>query len=234
MTASVLSVRTHVPGAGRSSRGRAVLSRLAIGGVMAATFAGCTAAQKAGQSSSYLIIQALEGASGATPDKMGATLSSDVQTLVKQSVDGKDVLVPTIYADPGRVIFRLGLKDPGTADSPTKPSSANFITVNRYRVNYIRTDGRNTPGVDVPYGFDSAITATVTADVITAGLTLVRIQAKQEAPLMPLVARGGALAISTIAEVTFYGTDQSGREVSATGRIDVTFADWGDPASGGK
>ena len=37
------------------------------------------------------------------------------------------------------------------------------------------------------------------------------------------------IVISTIARVTFYGHDQTGREVSATGNIDVTFANFGDP-----
>jgi hypothetical protein len=196
---------------------------------LVAPVVGCGTVATSGESSSYLIVQSLQGASGAEPDKLSSTLSSDVLTLVKRQVGGQQVLIPTIYEDMGRVIFRLGMKNPGTADNPTKPSSANFITVNRYRVNYIRTDGRNTPGVDVPYGFDSAMTATVTADVITADLSLVRIQAKQESPLRPLVGAGGAIAISTIAEVTFYGADQAGREVSVTGRIAVNFADWGDP-----
>lgn len=185
--------------------------------------------QKAGQSSSYLIVQSLQGASGAESDKFGSTLSSDVVTYVKRQIDGKEVLVPTIYEDAGRVTFRLGLKDPGTTEAPTVPSSTNFITVNRYRVHYVRTDGRNTQGVDVPYGFESAMTATVTDDVTTAGLTLVRIQAKEEAPLRLLAGGGGAIAITTIAEVTFYGFDQAGREVSVVGRIGITFADWGDP-----
>ena len=44
--------------------------------------------------------------------------------------------------------------------------------------------------------------------------------------------KSGAKAISTIAQITFYGTDQAGREVSASGNIGVTFADWGDPDSG--
>ena len=35
--------------------------------------------------------------------------------------------------------------------------------------------------------------------------------------------------ISTLAEVTFYGTDQAGRDVVATANISVNFADWGDP-----
>jgi hypothetical protein len=29
--------------------------------------------------------------------------------------------------------------------------------------------------------------------------------------------------------VTFYGHDQTGREVSVTGNIDVSFANYGDP-----
>jgi hypothetical protein len=29
--------------------------------------------------------------------------------------------------------------------------------------------------------------------------------------------------------VTFYGTDQAGNEVQATGSISVNFSDWADP-----
>ena len=47
--------------------------------------------------------------------------------------------------------------------------------------------------------------------------------------LKQLAGGGGALAISAIAEVTFYGSDQAGHEVSVVGRIGVNFADWGDP-----
>ena len=59
---------------------------------------------------------------------------------------------------------------------------------------------------------------------------LVRVQAKLEAPLMR-AARGcgGSAVISTIAEVTFYGQDQTGRESRCTGNIGVNFADWADP-----
>jgi hypothetical protein len=224
MTAVAKSLRSLVPG-------RRAAVRLACYAAVTASLAGCTAGQKAGESSSYLIIQSLQGASGAEPEKLASTLASDVVTNVKTQVDGKEVLVPTIFDDAGRVTFRLALKDPGTSDSPTVPSSSNFITVNRYRVHYVRTDGRSTPGVDVPYDFESAMTATVTDDVTTAGLSLVRIQAKMEAPLKLLAGGGGAVAITTIAEVTFYGYDQAGREVSVMGRIGITFADWGDPES---
>ena len=60
-------------------------------------------------------------------------------------------------------------------------------------------------------------------------LELVRVQAKQEPPLRNLRGGGGALAISTIADVTFYGRDMSGRDVSASASISIVFADWADP-----
>ena len=101
------------------------------------------------------------------------------------------------------------------------------MTVTRYRVVDRRTDGHNTPGVDVPFPFDSAVTVTVTGDGGSAGFQLVRTSAKQEAPLRPLV--NNPDIISTIADVTFYGRDMSGRDVSATASISIVFADWADP-----
>jgi hypothetical protein len=208
-------------------RPRAGATALALAAAVA-FHAGCTSTQTDGVSPSYLIVNSLEAASGAEPDDFGGTLASDVITLVSSgSGTGK---VATVFADLGEVNFSLGLKDPGSATSPTVPSTSNFITVDRYHVQFIRADGRNTPGVDVPYAFDGAFTVTVSGSGATASLTIVRIQAKEEAPLRALAGNGGAQAISTIAEVTFYGHDQAGREVSAVARISVNFADWGDPS----
>ena len=111
--------------------------------------------------------------------------------------------------------------------SPAAPSELNWVTVTRYRVVYRRTDGRNTPGVDVPFPFDSAVTVTVTGDGGSAGFQLVRTSAKQEAPLRPLV--NNPDIISTIADVTFYGRDQAGNDVSVTGSIGIDFGNFGDP-----
>lgn len=209
------------------------LSRTLTAGALAtllATLPGCTSAVRTDSANSYLIIDALEAAAGVKPDTFGGNLSSDVVTNVKKDVGGTQVYVPTIFEDVGKVTFRLGMKDPGTTTTPTAPSSANYITVTQYHVNYVRADGRNTPGVDVPYPFDGGLTVTVGASTATAGMTLVRIQAKLEAPLRAMVGGSGAVAISTIAEVTFYGKDQMGREVSVMGKISVNFADWGDPS----
>jgi hypothetical protein len=102
--------------------------------------------------------------------------------------------------------------------------------------------------VDVPYAFDGGMTGTVRIGTqLSLNFVLVRAQAKLEAPLVVLqglyaidptngnVVRigggGGAVIISTIAEVTFYGHDQAGNQVSVTGTISVNFADWADPSS---
>ena len=180
----------------------------------AAVSASCTSAVRQGEGSSYLIIDSLRGVEGQSGEE-GATLRSDVEALVK--------MVPTIFEDGGRVTFRLGLKDPLASVSPN-----NFITVTRYRVEYARTDGRNRPGIDVPHPFDGAFTATVGDSTTTVGFTLVRLQAKKEPPLIGLRGGGSQFAISTIATVTFFGTDQTGRAASASGKISIAFADWAD------
>jgi hypothetical protein len=58
---------------------------------------------------------------------------------------------------------------------------------------------------------------------------MVRHQAKLEAPLRAMAFGGGRLFISTIARVTFYGSDLAGNEVQAVGTISVSFGDYGDP-----
>lgn len=209
---------------------RARGARMLLLSVAMATAAGCTQAQiDNGTSPSYLIVTQMTAASGATPADFGGVLQSDVITLVRTTIDGDEVLLPTIFEDFAQIEFDLGLKDPGTPGSPTRPSSANFITIDRYRVDYFRADGRNVPGLDVPYGFDGAVTLTVIGPGSGTTFALVRNQAKSEAPLKALANGGSAVAISAIARVTFFGRDQAGREVTAQAQISVHFADWGDP-----
>jgi hypothetical protein len=195
---------------------------LRLGAVVGLGFAtaSCGTVARQGTASSFLVIKALEAASGAEPGVFGGTLSSDVVTVVKSS--------PTIFNDLGRAQFTLALKDPGSPESPAGPSQANWITVEWYHVRYIRSDGRNTEGKDVPYSFDNGVTATVTSEDTTVGFMLVRNQAKMEAPLSALAANG--LVVSVIAEVTFYGHDQTGRTVSVVGNIGISFANFGDPS----
>jgi hypothetical protein len=60
---------------------------------------------------------------------------------------------------------------------------------------------------------------------------LVRHVAKEESPLVQLKFYSGNTppVISTISDVTFYGRDQVGNEVSVTGSILIDFGDFADP-----
>ena len=197
-----------------ATRRRAVLGAALV--AAATVLPGCTSQQMQGASSSYLIVDALNGSAGSTDD-FGGQLESDVLSATG------------VVSDLGQVDLRLGLKDPGSTTSPSTPTSANFVTVTRYHVKYVRSDGRNTQGVDVPYEFDGAASVTVrdTAAVSTLVITLVRAQAKLEAPLLALRNQGGQVVLTAIAEVTLFGKDQAGRDVSALAKISVTFADFG-------
>jgi hypothetical protein len=188
---------------------------------------GCGDLVTQGRSPAQLMVVSLEAAPGAHPQDLASTLLSDIITNVEQTVGGQQVSVPTVFNDVGAVTFALVLKNQGDPASPAAPSQLNQVTVTRYRVVYRRTDGRNTPGVDVPFSFDSAITLTVPADgTATTGFQIVRHSAKQEAPLAALGTNPDV--ISTIAEVTFYGRDQVGNDVSATGTIGIDFGNFAD------
>jgi hypothetical protein len=182
--------------------------------------AGCGQANQ-GPSPSQLIITVLEAGSGRAgpPSVFTGTLLSDVI----------DHNTNSVFDDFARVTMNLHLKDGGVPGILATPTALNDITIRRYHVAYRRADGRNTPGVDVPYPFDSAVTFTVFAG--QGGVSvfeLVRHVAKAEAPLASLA--NNFTVISTITDVTFYGQDQAGNNATITGSIGVNFGDFADPA----
>ena len=190
--------------------------------------AGCGDLARQGRSPVQIVINSLQAAPGAEPTEMATLLLSDVITSVTRTVSGQAVEVPTVFNDVGEVTMSLILKDPGQPGIAAAPSTLNQVTISRYRVVYRRTDGRNTPGVDVPFPFDSAVTFTVPADgSVTSGFEIVRVTAKNEAPLTAL--RRGVEMISTIAEVTFFGRDMAGNDISVSGTIGINFGDFADP-----
>ena len=202
---------TTPPASARTMRAAALILLAGATGLLS----GCSETVRTGQSPAYLVLQRLEGSSGA-----GA--SGTFQSVLRSDVLTKG----SIVEDNGRVTLNIALKD---ITNPTGPTSNNLITLNRYRVEYRRTDGRNTPGEDVPYAFEGAIGMTVNEQPTSAVFTLVRAQAKLEKPLVTLAgSNGGALIISTIADVTFFGKDQTGRDVTVTGSMSINFADWAD------
>jgi hypothetical protein len=204
------------------------VTRIAAAALLAAAASGCGDLARQGRSPVQVVIQTLQGAPGNATDTMGNPLLSDVETLVTQPAPcSAERPCVTFFNDVGEVTMSLILKDPGAPGVPASPTELNQVTFTRYRVVYRRSDGRNTPGVDVPQPIDAALTFTVPASgTVTAGFELVRNIAKREAPLLALVINGNIL--STVADVSFFGKDQAGNEISATGSLTVNFGNFAD------
>jgi hypothetical protein len=183
----------------------------AAAGVLALASASCGEVARTGRAPVFLIIDSMSAAAGEGTDFSGFLLS-DVQT-------GGGV-----FNDNGRAQFRIALKNPGTATGPLGPTTLNEVTLTR-------SDGRNQQGVDIPYEFDGGLTVTVGAQQsATATFILVRHTAKREAPLRNMWDGGGMRLLNVIAEVTFFGRDQAGNEITAVGNISITFGDFADPS----
>jgi hypothetical protein len=186
----------------------------------------CGDVARTGSSPVYLVIDSLQGIRGGPQAGTPAgVLISDVLTNVTQPAPCAPTSpCPTIFGDSGTVVLRAPLKDIGQSLAPT---TNNEVTINRVHIEYIRADGRNVQGVDVPFAFDGAITGTVPAGGnVTLGFELVRNAAKQEPPLAQLASSPNI--ITTIARVTFYGQDRVGNNISVTGQIQVNFGNFGD------
>ena len=190
--------------------------------LLAAVTAGqvsCGSVVRDGRSSVYLVVDSLVAKRAGSSDPEGGTLLSDVVTK------------GSTFNDVATVTLRMSPKDIGPTGT-TQPSLNNEVTINRYRVVYRRADGRNTPGVDVPYGFDGAATGTIpVGGTLKLGFELVRHIAKEESPLIQLRFANGNTppVISTITDVTFYGRDQVGNELNVTGLMLINFGDFADP-----
>ncbi len=149
-----------------------------------------------GNGSSYLIVDLLQAAPGATPAVFSSMLSSSVSSATD---------------DIGKVTLRMALRDTVSGLTPT---DANAITITGYHVDFVP----NTPGAAVPSSFDGSLTGTITSASTSLTFVLVRSQAKSAAPLAGLAA-----PLFTAANVTFYGHDQTGHAVSVMVSISVTF-----------
>jgi len=203
------------------------LVRALAGVLIVGTAAGCGSEMlRTGRAPVFLVVESVSTSSGGGTGSDGSFLLSDVQQLVDQTVNGVTVQVATVFNDNASIGLRV---EPKSQNVETVVTPLNAVTLTRYHVEFKRADGRNTPGVDVPYGFDGGLGVTIQPNTSgTIAFELVRHQSKLEPPLKNLVGTGGLGFISTIAEVTIYGHDQNGNEVSAVVRINVNFGDFAD------
>lgn len=185
--------------------------------VAALSAAGCGEYVRQGRTPAQVVIVSLlsaRGTSSSTPTTFNSgPLLSDVPNVSAGE---------TVFNDFGQVTMRMVLRDGATVAAPTP---LNEITITSYRVEYRRTDGRNTPGVEVPFPFTSALTMTIpTGGTATGAFELVRHIAKVESPLATL--GSNPVVLTVIADVTFFGRDQAGNAVSTTGSIQINFANF--------
>jgi hypothetical protein len=201
------------------------VSKIVLIAAVVAVSVSCGDVVRQGRAPSMLVINQLTGASGGGrgANTFSGTLFSDVQVLVTTPAPcTPEKACPAVFSDSGQASVSLVMKDAAIA-----PTSNNQVTINRYHIEYVRADGRNTPGVDVPFPFDGAVTGTVSGNTAaTFTFEIVRHVAKQESPLVQLIQN--PQIISTIAHVTFYGRDAVGNEISVTGSIGIEFGNFGD------
>jgi len=193
------------------------LKKLSGAVVLIAASVSCGQASRQGKSPVYLVIDRLTDGNG------NNYLQSDVVKMITTPLPcSADNPCPTVFSDGGSVTLESFQKDVTAAG----PSTNSAITISRYHISYRRADGKNTPGVDVPYGFDGALTGTTSSGGLALNFELVRHVAKMESPLAELATN--AAVITTIADVTFYGRDVIGNDVSVSGSIQVDFGNFGD------
>lgn len=204
------------------------ISGLVVAAAVVVSSVSCGDVVRTGRSPMFLVIDLLQAQRGGGANvQFGNPLQSDVLSFVTSPAPCSTTSpCPTIFNDVGQVVLRIVPKDIGNTAAPAAPSTNNEVTLNRFHVTYRRADGRNTPGVDVPYGFDGAGTGTIAiGSQLTLGFEIVRHAAKMEAPLIGLV--NSPSVITTLADVTFYGQDRVGNEVTVTGSIQIDFANFG-------
>jgi hypothetical protein len=180
-------------------------------------------------SNTEVIVVSMQGAEGEATTPTGTDLFSDV-CLNPDSIPN----FCSVINDNAVVEMQAFRKDQGQLSA-----FPNNVVFERYRVTYIRSDGRNVPGVDVPYAFDGVANFTVFVDSASVArpFIVVRHQAKLEPPLVQLKqvvsdgGGGGALILSVIAQIDFYGHDVAGRAVQVTGYLNISFANFADQQS---
>jgi hypothetical protein len=188
--------------------------------LLAASFLliSCNPVENESQSASLLIVESLTGLDILGTE--GFFLQSDV--LIVDPATG----AASVRSDSAKATFRATTLDPAPL---LGTSQYNDIQITRYVVTYIRADGRNIEGVDVPYSFGGSLSAIIRIGISTSvSFVIVREVAKQEPPLSSLRAALPGDILNVTAKVDFYGHDLANKTVKATGMLPVFFANYGN------
>jgi hypothetical protein len=179
-------------------------------------FTSCNPIENKSKSASMLTVENLQGTD--SNGQAASYLQSDV--LKSDS---------TVTADTAAATLSAASLDP---DPLMGTSQYSDILVTRYTVSYSRTDGKNVPGVDVPYPFEGSLSVLVkSGSSATFSLIVVREVAKLEPPLVALADSRAEGVLQVTARIDFYGQDLARRTVTATGYLAIFFANYADTAA---
>jgi len=185
---------------------------------IASFFFSCNPLENETRSASLLYVIELTGV-----DVEGNTanfLHSDVIVV------DPDTGMGTVFDDAASATLKAELLNP---NPDINVSLYNSIDVTRYVVSFTRSDGRNTPGVDVPYPFEGYLHTNIPiGGTASIGFIIVRAVAKLESPLIELHKGLGEMVIEVKAQIDFYGQDMANKNVKATGHLSIFFANWQD------
>jgi DNA/RNA endonuclease YhcR with UshA esterase domain len=163
------------------------------------------------------------GLAGCTPSYV--TDSSAPVVLSIQEINGGSAVLSDVNSD-GTIIncdVEVGVQV--TTKNPMDPGTAvEDVTISRYEIHYRRSDGRGQEGIDVPYAVSSNMAFQVPVNGEgTFSIRLVRHAAKILPPLSNI---SGLEIVTMIADVTLYGETIARQGVSATGSVQIDFADY--------
>jgi len=183
--------------------------------LLALLVAGCNKLERDTTAASYLVVTSItgndiEGNPGST------TIFSDVVT----GAGG-------IFNDSCLAVMEAHAFDPFDANLTTYKD----IIVERVDIEFTRTDGLNTQGVDVPYSFSQEVNVLVVSEGQSSDLAFVIIthNAKLEPPLVGLSNLGAEKILKLDAHCTFYGRTVSGHEIApVTHTVSVWCANFAD------
>jgi hypothetical protein len=181
-------------------------------------FISCNPLENETQSASLLVVQSIAG----------KDVEGNEVNFLQSDVIFVDPLTGARYcrADTAEATLSASMLDP---DPLLGPSQYNDIQVTRYVVTYMRADGKNAQGTDVPYSFEGGLSVLVPiGQSVSVSFIIVREVAKQEPPLLNLTQAFTGDVLNITARVDFYGHDLANKNVKATGYLPIFFANYAD------
>jgi hypothetical protein len=202
---------SNIWGVRRTAHWRKAMKRLGLSVILLVGLSACQARDFSTSNRSEVVLRI---------NKVGAASPASDFLLSDVETDG------SVFNDNATVILEAVSKNPLVGNL----TAVSDVFLTTYTVKYTRSDGRNVEGIDVPYAISGSLSTIVpVGGTSTIAFIVVRHQAKEEPPLKAM--RGDGLAgdiVTTIATITIYGKTTSGKDVSAVGYLDITFADFGD------